>query len=380
MLGRLLAALSLISIAPAWAQDTALYVSRPTQVLKLTDLNADGDYFDFIEIMEYTAGLPNGLGAIVPVGDDLYVVDGPSASIYRIRDLNADGDALDFAEVLLFAQLVVQPTPSLIGLAIDAGGGFLTLDSASASLFRAVDLNGDGDAFDANEFSQLATTLSAPAAIAVRPDGRLLAALNSAATPIRILRDYTADGDYFDFAENISYAEDTPAGSDLVAVNDRIAYLARTIEGRIMKLDDWTGDDDALDFAEILPYAEGLPSPARLALEGTGSLLVACQNPGGSIYRLRDLNADGDAFDFAEALVVAENLTQIGGLAVVAPRLAACLKGDVDDNDSVNTADIAPLVNILLGTVIPPDPCPADTNNDGQLNGLDVAAFVDLLF
>lgn len=381
MIGRLLgAALSLVSIAPAGAQDTALYASRPTQILKLADLNADGDFFDFAEIAEYAAGLPAGLGAIVNSGDDVYVVDGPTASIYLIRDLNADGDALDFAEVLLYAQLVVQPTPSLVGLAIDADGALLSMDSASASLFRAADLNADGDALDANESMQVATALSGPVAIAVRPDGRLLAALQNAAIPIRILEDNTADGDYFDFAENISYAEDVPAGSHLVTVDDRLAFLARPAEGRVMKLHDWTGDDDVLDFAEIVPYAEGLPSPARLALDGAGGLFVACQNPGGSIYRLRDLNADGDVLDFAEAIVVVEGITQIGGLTFVSPPVAACLKGDVDDNDSVSTADIAPFVNILLGIVIPADACPADTNNDGQINGLDIPFFVSALF
>ncbi|HKQ48475.1 MAG TPA: dockerin type I domain-containing protein [Phycisphaerae bacterium] len=380
MLGRLLGAIFILaSIAPAGAQEGPLYASRPTQILKLTDLNADGDFLDFAEIAEYAAGLPAGLGAIVNSGDDLYVVDGPTASIYRLRDLNADGDALDFAEVLLYAQLVVQPTPSLVGLALDTEGGLFTLDSASASLYRAADLNADGDALDANEFMQIATGLSSPAAIALRPDGRFLAALNNATTPIRILRDLTADGDYFDFAENISYAEDVPAGSDLVAVDDHLAYFSRTTEGRLMKLHDWTGDDDVLDFAEILPFAEGLPSPARLALEGANGLFVACQNPGGSLYLLRDLNADGDALDFAEAIIVAESLTQVGGLTYVSPPIAACLKGDADGNDAVNTADITPMVNILLGTVVPADPCPADTNSDGQLNGLDVRAFVDII-
>jgi dockerin type I repeat protein len=380
MLGRLLAtALTLISIAPVSAQNGQLYVSRPGQILKLSDINADGDYFESTEIIEYATGFPSALGAIVSIESDVYVIDGPSASIYLVRDLNADGDAFDFNEVLLYAQLVVQPTPSLVGLAIDADGAFLSLDSASGSLFRAIDLNADGDAFDANEFMQIALNLSAPAAVVVRPDGRLLAALNSATTPVRILRDITADGDYFDFAENISYAEDTPAGSALVVADDRLAYLARTVEGRVMKLDDWTGDDDVLDFAEILPYAESLPSPARLALDDDGSLFVACANPGGSIYRVLDLNEDGDAFDFAEAIVVAEGLTQIGGLTVVSAPVAACLKGDVDGSSSVTTADIAPLVNILLGLVIPADPCPADANNDGQLDGRDVLAFVDII-
>jgi hypothetical protein len=372
-----MAAVLLLLAAPASAQETALYVSRPGQILKLADLNADGDYFDFAEKAVYAEGLPNSIGAISAIGSALYFVDGPSASIYVATDLNGDGDALDFSEVRLYAQL---PGATLVGLAGDSEGAILTIDSASGTLYRIVDVNGDGDAFDANEIVAVASGLTSPIAIAFRPDGRLLVAVQNAAIPVRILRDYTADGDYLDFAENISYAESVPAGSDLVVASNQLAFLARPGEGRIMALTDLTQDDDVLDFAEIVPFAENLPSPARLALDGAGGLFVACQDANGTIYRLQDLNADGDCLDFAESLPVADGLTQIAGMIFLAPPPAACLKGDIDGNSAVTTADIAPLVQILLGIVVPTDPCPADTNNDGLLDARDIAPFIALLF
>jgi len=374
------AAILLVLPAPARAQEGALYISQPGQILKLLDLNSDGDYLDFAEKMVYATGLPSGLGAVATIVDALYVVDAASASIYVARDLNGDGDALDFAEVLLFAQRVAAPTPNFVGLASHADGALFTIDSATGTLYRILDLNGDGDALNADELVSVADGLASPVAIAARPDGRLLAGVQDAASPVHILRDYTEDGDYFDFAENISYAENASPGSDLVAENDRLAFLARPVDGRVMRLQDLTEDDDVLDFAEIVAFAENLPSPARVTLDGAGGLFVSCQDANGTIYRLRDLNGDGDALDFAEAMVVADGVTQVAGLIFVAPPLAGCLKGDIDNNSTVNTADIAPMVDILLGNVVPPDPCPADTNSDGQLDARDIQPFTALLF
>lgn len=380
MFGRVLnSAVLLAVVSPAWAQTNALYLSRPGQILRLDDLNSDGDYLDFAEKATYAAGLPMNLGAMVKMADALYVVDVNTASIHVVRDLNGDGDALDFAEVLLYVQLSNTMAPMFVGLTKIAGGDLLTIDPSSASLYRVADLNGDGDAFDSGELTTIAGSLTSPLAIATRPDGRLLVTLQSAAIPIRILQDHTEDGDYFDFAENISYAENSLPGSDLVVVDDFLSLLSRTAEGKVMKLQDLTRDSDVLDFSEIVAFAEGLPSPARLVFDGDGDLLVACQNPGGSIYRLSDLNDDGDSMDFAEAVVIAEGATQVGGMVFVAPPQAGCIKGDADGNSTVNTLDIVPIVDILLGNAIPPDPCPADTNNDGLLDARDIKPFIELL-
>lgn len=371
-------ALFLIAFVSHAAPADELFVAQPGQILRLTDCNSDGDYFDFVEKKIHATGLPSAVGALVWKDPALYVLGTSSATIYRVRDLNGDGDALDFAEVSLFAQLIIQPTPALVGLAISADGALLTLDSVSGTLYRIADLNGDGDALDAGEILQIGSNLSNPLAITVRPGGALLVALQSATVPVRILRDLNADGDYFDFAENISYAESIAAGNDLAAVDLRTAFMTRAAEGRVIKLQDLTGDDDVLDVAEIIPLAEGLPAPAKIVLAADGDVLIACQNPDGSIYRLHDLNDDGDALDFAETLVIADGVTQVGGMVFVASPIAECLKGDVDGNSTVNTADIPPMVDILLGNVNPPDPCPADTNNDGLLDGRDIRPFIAL--
>ncbi|MFQ5501695.1 MAG: hypothetical protein ACE5EQ_05265 [Phycisphaerae bacterium] len=45
----------------------------------------------------------------------------------------------------------------------------------------------------------------------------------------------------------------------------------------------------------------------------------------------------------------------------------------------VSIDDIAPFVNILVGTNSPPDNCPADMNVDGQINADDIQLFINVL-
>ena len=64
-------------------------------------------------------------------------------------------------------------------------------------------------------------------------------------------------------------------------------------------------------------------------------------------------------------------------------RCLPCLKGDVNDDCSVNLMDIGPFVDALLfgdftcSDIL--DLCRHDTNSDGSFNGLDIQCFVDAL-
>ncbi|HWL95025.1 MAG TPA: hypothetical protein VNT79_16010, partial [Phycisphaerae bacterium] len=285
------------SSAPAFALEASVFVARPGVVQVLRDLNGDGDFFDFAEIRPYAESLPSSAAALVRENDQLFLLANSPPRILLLADHNDDGDALDFAEVVEYASLIAQ-APTIVGLAIRGDAEILTTDPVNGVMLRVHDLNEDGDAFDTDEVIAIAGGLTAPTALAVRPDGRVLVAQNSAPVPVRILHDREGDGDFFDFAENLSYAENLVPGRHILSRTDHLAFVTRPMLDEIGLLDDRTGDGDALDFAEFGLYAENLAAPTAIAsLEG--DLLVATSD--GLIYRLRDVNGDGDALDFGEA-------------------------------------------------------------------------------
>jgi hypothetical protein len=61
-------------------------------------------------------------------------------------------------------------------------------------------------------------------------------------------------------------------------------------------------------------------------------------------------------------------------------RAVPCLRGDLNDNGSVNGADAPALAAALLAASVDPDTfCRADVNEDGDLTGEDLQAYVDLI-
>lgn len=362
------------------ADGERLFISRPAQVFMLEDLNGDGDYFDFAEVRLYAHGLSSAVSAMAEMGGSLYLLDPSGPRVLRLQDLNGDGDALDFGEVTVYAELDTgPPTRDYHGLAADSAGRLFTADASAGVLFAIVDLNGDGDALDQSEVIPVADGLIAPRSIAVRPDGVLLIAQENSATPVRILNDRNGDGDYFGFAENLSYAENFTPGTRITARTSVLSFLLRPSTSELLKLQDLTGDHDVLDFAEVVPFATGLTSAAVLAPGLQESHFVGVNDAAGTVYRVHDLNGDGDALDFGEVLPVAVGITQPRGMLFVPTLAPACIKGDADDNGLVNTADIQPFVHALLDLASPDDLCPFDTNADGILDGRDVGPFVGLL-
>jgi hypothetical protein len=369
------AVLILAGTARAAAQPPAIFVSRPQQVVRLIDRNGDGDFLDYAERTTYADGLPSNLGAVAGDAQRLFVVDAAGARLLCLRDLNADGDALDYAEVAIYAELPQAGlSPIASGLAL-SGDALFVADSANGLLYRFRDLNQDGDALDLDECTLVAGGLVAPSAVSVRPDGRLLAAQGSASVPVRILCDHNADGDFLDFAENISYAEQIAPGQDLIAEGDMIADFTRPSEGKIIRLLDRNGDGDVLDYGEVLLFAENLDQPFAAAADAGGGLFVAARDAAGTIYRVLDRNGDGDALDYAEVMTVALGIQQPGGVALV-NNVVQCLAGDIDGNGMADLNDVPLFVSALLGLTTLSDPCPADCNNDGLIDAADIPPFI----
>lgn len=370
---RALLAAMVLGVAASTAMAGELFALRPGQVHRLVDANDDGDYFDFNETQLFADGLTATVAAISSSLDAVFVLDPTSRAIVRLRDENGDLDALDFGEVLTFAELPAGPAgpTAIVSVGEDA---LFAADSGCGCVYAVRDLNMDGDALDAFEVSVVAVGLTSPQSIAMRPDGAMLVAQQSVQVPVRILEDRNGDGDFLDFAENISYAENFASGTAMCAVSAARSFLLRPGDGTLRLLDDLTGDNDALDFAEVSLFAEGLSSASALTATSE-DIFVARTGAAGGIWRVHDLNGDGDALEFSEVLMVASGFADIRALSLRSATVP-CIKGDVDANGVVNTADIAPMVNILLGITVPADPCPPDVNDDGLLDGHDVQAFV----
>lgn len=102
----------------------------------------------------------NFLALLATIDGTVYAADGDSRAVYRLRDLNADGDALDEDESNIFfdaSNAAGFPVGVPGGLYSDHEGTiYLTLAGSVANnepdaVLRLRDLNGDGDANDADE-------------------------------------------------------------------------------------------------------------------------------------------------------------------------------------------------------------------------------------
>lgn len=372
----ILATITLLGSA-AQAQGQLLFVSHPNQIIALEDVNEDGDFFDFSEKRVYADGLPAVLGALADRDGKLFVVAPASATIYVLQDLNEDGDALDFGEVLMYAKLPGTSSQAA-GMAVEADGSLLVAETVSNTLYRIHDLNSDGDAMDFDEVVPVASGFSAPKAIAVRPDGKVLVSQQLSSMPVRILFDRNADGGFFDFAENLSYVESSETGSDIEVVSNERAFVTRSASGTIALLQDRTGDDDALDFDEIITYAQGMQAAAALTADGQGGFYVAGQDTAGSVYQVRDLNGDDDALDFAEVVIVANGITNMNGIRRVATVSGPCVLGDVNGDGIVSVADVNLFVSAVVGLQAA-DACRVDVNGDTAIDGRDIQPFVEII-
>jgi hypothetical protein len=105
-----------------------------------------------------TSGSPVSAGLAASDNGRFYTTDSSENRIFRHVDLNGDGDALDVGEQTVFATLPIVAGGSYIIYGISmAGGGTLLVNvepwngTSGKGIYWLRDLNGDGDAADANE-------------------------------------------------------------------------------------------------------------------------------------------------------------------------------------------------------------------------------------
>lgn len=360
--------------------DPPVFLAGATRVWTLADLTGDGDYLDANERALFAEVTAASFVTLTATDSVVFAVDPASSSILMLIDRNGDGDALDFAEATTYLSVSVAAASRIAS----AGGVLWYWPGTGTALLRIEDRNGDGDVQDAGEVTTVSGSMSGLTALAPRPDGSLLVGFNVAATPVRVLTDRDANGDFLGFAEDLSYVVNGPAALDLsVASTDTAYLLASGSPASVYRLYDWTGDDDCLDRNEVLPFATAFVSDADAAAlwqSGGQSRLLVLRRLSGELLAIEDRNGDGDASDAGEVVVVANGLPTVAALAVRPETVPGCRAGDANGDGQVTTADKGALAAALLDPLPPADLCRFDANGDGQFNGLDIQAFAAILW
>lgn len=267
---------------------------------------------------------------------DLLVSERGNEDILRLRDLNQDGDYADPGEASVFFTNQTPSTPtvsgitlaSTTGVACGLDGTIYAVTSTSDVVVALRDLTGDGDADDAGEaaiwFSSAnnlsGVQLGSAQSLAVDSLGRVLVLTANSGSPIvgfdgiLMVQDLDLDGDAEDAGE-ASYWLQIPNSSSSLAhsnptefalapdgsvVYGDIANGGSIVKG-IYRAQDVNFDGDANDLGELnLWWIPPFTAPSSAAWYGfsfdpSGNLYVTNHSPGGprSIYRAFDADANG---------------------------------------------------------------------------------------
>lgn len=417
------AALLLLS-ATAAADTLVAYVSTLTEdsIVRLVDLNGDGDYHDAGEATQFFGpgnadGWP-GVGSaqcILVLGpDDLLAGDGEEAGafdtrVYRLRDLNGDGDAMDAGEATEFWNSILPigvnfDRPKEITIGPD--GAFYLADNNTINfdndtpeaVWRLADLNNDGDVNDPGEvtlYKELAPVGSAFGFICEdfkwNSAGELVfsnAESSSNDDMIWIiktdlsLQPYASDNDLL----GIGYGK---VGMTLDPLTENPVMAAFDIFDvrRIEELADLNGNGRIDDLNEsINRYRSDVAAePILWNYQGSnvfdvdfapdGSLWLL-NNVNDLIIRFVDLNDDRDFNDANEAAIIYAGATAAanGAFEITFPRtvgfavIAAGPAGDLSGDNCVDFDDFA-----ILSANWGPGNAGGDTNGDANTDFDDFA-------
>ncbi len=437
----LIAATALLITIPSLADNPEIvaYLSALTEdsVVRLRDLNSDGDFNDANEATQFFGpgnadGWP-GVGSaqtILALGfDDVLAADGEESGdfetrIYRLRDLNGDGDAMDAGEATEFWDSMLpigvnfdRPKDLLFGpdgALYMADNNTINFDyDTPEAIWRLEDLNADGDVNDTDEVS-LYYELSPPEEhfgficedFKFDSTGRLLFSNQESSSNTGMIWIINPDLTAF------QYADDTEIlGLGFAAVTmtlhpetERPVMVGFDIfeNRRIMELVDYNGNGYIDDNDEILNryrsdlaaepffwnYQSSGPTDLDYAPDGSLWLLL---NVDDFAIRFIDLNGDGDYNDENEAMEVyrATEAGNNGGFATTYPRCVTFAvvntPGDMDCDGDVDFDDINPFVLALSGQAgyeaVWPD-CRwlnGDVDGNGTVDFDDINPFVTLI-
>ena len=294
-------------------------------VLLMRDLNRDGDALDLGESW-VAAGPGNAAGvafafptgAAFDAAGVLYVVNAGNAAgadaIYRLVDLTGDGDFQDAGEVQDWVTTgAFGATPNgpfspqeiaFTGTATQPIGFLRNSSSGLHGVFRFVDLNGNGRADDAGEFTA-----------------------------------------YWDAANAGGITPSAGFTLEADLAHPGSMYTMQIATGgidQLIRLTDLNGDDDAQDFGEsVIVYSTGEANFSAIdALCLPDGRVLITDNSGKKVYILTDLDHDGRFTSAGERTVYLENpALLVGDLRPLAGIARVCI-GNCDGSTT------APALNV----------------------------------
>lgn len=296
-------------------------------ILRMKDADGDGkarlstqdEWAVFLDGTNFAGiAFPSILTIIFTPGDVLYGVNsGVSASpldfVFRAEDLNGDGDANDVGEVTIVYDGTTGsiPVATPFGLAYEASTGDLFISDVNPdAVYRLHDGDSNGDFYGAGEITSVYTGIDATAPglmnanrLRFAPDGTLL--LNDATLDMIIaLRDLTTDGDYDD-------------------------------------------PNEATIFADKSGNSFNVPANQFDIQVDENGVVFACENSAlDGIIRYEDLNNDGDANDPGETTIVYDNAVGPGSIAL--PRALALVPAPTLKDQGNGTAQIGGTLSLDL--------------------------------
>jgi len=320
---------TLLASDPIYVTDNA--TSANEAIWRLEDLNGDGDYNDAGEAFKFyddtLAGaidLSNNSGVKVGPDGSVYVCDSTVDIVLRIRDLNGDGDGNDAGEAAVWFNGTPGGNGSGIVMAssnnlfVD-GSGVVWVATANTSgggndaILRLQDNNSDGDANDLGEAAEYHTIQPGastgawiPNAVAQGPDGRIYYTENgndaALVKGVYRLNDLNGNGVIDAAGESAPFFLPTPGPTNnnfhwnLAFDANGFGFLGDVTFEQIWKFKDQNGDGDALDAGESLIWWTG-PANSSLIWDfcftSDGAMLACETQTPDRIVRLFDEDCDG---------------------------------------------------------------------------------------
>ena len=331
LIGAIAAVSSAASAAPAYL------VSESTggNVWRIQDVNNDGDALDVGERTLWATGLTLG-ASLESVGAGVFATDVHSPispnldQVVRLIDINGDGDALDAGESLIWADNLSLP----LGSWYDSANGFYVAEQLTGDVLHFSDNNGDGDALDAGESVLFADGIAGARDLLPWGDDLLVSGLTLG--EVFKLSDNNGDGDALDLGERLPVLAGVTSAAGLMADGNGGFFVTSLANAAVYHATDKNGDGDFLDLAEVLVYADsvfgGIIEPWNMAAYPGGGFLLT-DRASGKVLLARDGNGDGDALDLGEVTVFADGIP--GGPI----DLALLPDADFDDDGDVDGFD-----------------------------------------
>jgi hypothetical protein len=286
--------------------------AKAGRVLRLQDLNADGDAQDPGETTVFRDGTAEGMRLKGPVSlttsqffdvdadalvDVVYIYDAELQVTARLQDRDRDNDAQGSDEICVYHQSLINKPLTSTRMAADDAGRVLSANPNMRAVIRTIDLTGD---CNANVKPREATNCP----------------------PQFVFNEYHVVKDVSGLSQDLVRPVSIAFKSEKETIFVGEPGRAQTEgEARILHLLDANNDEDAQDAGEVTVFSNGrcaglaYVNPTALAVDRPGRVYMSDFNLG-LILQLEDTNGDNDALDPDECRIFARGFGQPVGLAI----------------------------------------------------------------